>query len=146
MSKNYVYRRDLPRGGTPFTGRASLVSTVKQELLQYDKFIELHELSDGVGLYRLKTCGATAGSDYLAFQCKLPRPPGSWLVESIKKNDAWRKHGDGQRATKMIIRQEEEAEQLRERNRRLRVSQVSTDMAKDIVRYVIRERRTVSLS
>jgi hypothetical protein len=106
MKKTFAYRNELPRGGQSFTGLAAVDNQTLKEIKCYDSRFELIEIDQQVHIYRVKLFGAAPSEDQLVYQCSLPKhiKVGHWIVDRMKENDEWQKHGSGEASLKDYLR------------------------------------------
>lgn len=136
-------RGKFENGGLAFTGQASITDDLKKRILEIDDKLELHDIGKGVHMYRILSYGAAKSDDVLFHQFQLKWPPGEWIIRCLHECDTWRKHGSGKRAAKAILREIENEEEAYERERNLRTSELSTQLAKDLLTYGVRGKKSV---
>lgn len=144
----YVIRGQLPNGGEPFRGLASIPKSLKKELYDYDRQFELHEINKRVHAYRKslsKSNNLGRPAEVLCYQFTLQHPPGPWLLTLLKRSDMWRQFGNNSKAVRQRLSKIPERTELLEQKIEEDISEVSDGIKGDVENYVIKEKRSFHL-
>ena len=119
-----------------------LEQKLKDALFAQDSNLEIfrNRKKNRYEAWRVKFYAGVSSDDLLLFEFNLQHPPGMWLINHLRKHDSWARNGK-ESTLDFILGEIDEHDKLFERNRQLRISELSMNCAKELLTYAVRQKK-----
>jgi len=136
----YAKRGQLPMGGVPWTGPASLDTTDHARVRTYDPMLELifnphRSPTPAVELYRVKSRGACSSDDELVHQHTFFNPPKGGLLSWLQMADQWKHFGSVDKAVKGQLKFFDDNELLRDEQQSSKAREIAGYISEDVLKH-----------